>query len=376
MATKIMTAVGLMSGTSMDGIDAALIRSDGEGVVEPLGSTFLAYPTNLRRSIEAMLHTVAGCRSRDDLPDEALRLGEDITAHHVRAVEQLLAVTGQAAAGVDVIGFHGQTVLHRPDIGLTVQLGDGQRLANVTGIATVWDMRANDLAHGGQGAPLVPVYHQALAARLDEKTRNCGVAFVNIGGISNATFLRSDAQPAATDCGPGNALIDQWVQRQAGIPFDDGGRIASEGVVDEDAVSRYMTLPFFCRAQPKSLDRQDFTLEPLGACELSDGAATLAMVTARAIIYEANACQSPPRTIILSGGGAHNSAIVSALKKTARGGMRIITAHDAGFDGDMMEAECWAYLAVRSLKELPLTYPSTTGCTMPVTGGMLSKPDP
>jgi anhydro-N-acetylmuramic acid kinase len=247
-------------------------------------------------------------------------------------------------------------------------------LANETSIPVVYDLRANDMAHGGQGAPLVPVYHQALAASLGDLD---DVAFVNIGGISNVTFVGSDQSPVAFDSGPGNALIDQWVQQNAGIPFDEGGRIASEGGVDEHIVTQCLSMPFFSKRPPKSLDRNDFSPELVAGMELADGARTLAAITARSIMAAANFAPTQPKTWIVCGGGRKNVILLSHLREYAHAmDAHVIVAEEAGFDGGSMEAEAWAYLAVRSLKGLPITFPGTTGVKEAVTGGVTARPRP
>ncbi len=213
---------------------------------------------------------------RGERPGNLAAVEEELTERHANAIRQFLVSKNVDPSSITAIGFHGQTVLHRPEKALTVQIGDGQRLADMVGIPVVYDLRANDMLHGGQGAPLVPVYHQALAASLDaDPDEDVTVAFVNIGGISNVTFLTPNENPVAFDSGPGNALIDQWVQQNAGIPFDDGGRIASEGVVDEAIVEQCLAMPFFAKRPPKSLDRNDFSPELVAGLELSDGARTL-----------------------------------------------------------------------------------------------------
>lgn len=363
---QILRAIGLMSGTSMDGIDVALIETDGLGYVKPLKSMVLHYNADFKKQIEQALADAQSVTNRQERPGCLDEVEHAITAWHIYAVAQL----GEIA---DVIGFHGQTVLHRPDEGYTVQLGDGAALARESGMDVVYDMRANDMTHGGQGAPLVPVYHQALAAQLDAETRKGGVGFVNIGGISNATFVFEGEDPFALDCGPGNALIDQWVQSEAGIPYDDGGNIAGEGVADYSVVERYMQLPFFDRKGPKSLDRSDFTLDYIQGMELSDGAATLAKLTATAIAKSAADLKQMPKTLVISGGGARNASIMKYLNAVSGSDVKVVTSDCFGFDADMMEAEAWGYLAVRSLKGLPLTFPTTTGCEKPVTGGVLAK---
>jgi anhydro-N-acetylmuramic acid kinase len=232
-------------------------------------------------------------------------------------------------------------------------------------------MRANDMAHGGQGAPLVPAYHAALARGLARE--RFPVAFINIGGIANVTFVPAAGDPVAFDCGPGNALIDQWVQIHAGIPYDSGGRVAWEGAVDDRVVDAYLDKPFFTRRGPKSLDRNDFTLAEAQGLDLHDGARTLAAVSARAILKSADILPASPKSWIVCGGGRRNEVLMDELRGGALStGSEAILAEDAGFDGDAMEAEAWAYLAVRSLRGLPLTFPTTTGCREAVWGGVLA----
>ena len=373
---RLMRAIGLMSGTSMDGIDVAMIETDGIHVGQCGPWLSVPYDPDFRRRIEQGLKDAQAIGERGERPGGLAELERDLTLRHADAVRAFLGEHGLRPDEIDVVGFHGQTVLHRPERALTVQIGDGALLAQETGIAVVSDMRAKDMTHGGQGAPLVPVYHAALAAGLPAPLEPGfgSVAFANIGGISNVTFVAPGAPPVAFDSGPGNALIDQWVEQNAGVPFDDGGRIASEGSADMAVVERYLSAPFFARNGPKSLDRGDFTLDGVDGMELSDGAATLAVLTAAAIARAAEKIETAPALWIVSGGGARNDAIMDALRKATGGASRIVTAGEAGFNADMMEAEAWAYLAVRSLKGLALTFPTTTGCSEPATGGIFSSP--
>jgi anhydro-N-acetylmuramic acid kinase len=373
----LITAIGLMSGTSMDGIDLAMLRTDGENVVERGPGFFVPYEAAFRRRIEEGLETAKQIVKREDRPGELAALERDITGRHADAVDLFLRnldkVQREDWSAPQLIGFHGQTVLHRPHLGVTVQLGDGARLAELTGIPVVYDMRANDMTHGGQGAPLVPAYHAALAQGLPALYANgWPVVFVNIGGISNITYVPRHGDPVAFDSGPGNALIDQWVQREGGVPFDAGGAIASEGGVVRGVVDRYLDKPFFAKAGPKSLDRLDFTLAEAEGLELSDGARTLAAVSAEAILKAADHMPDKPKLWIVCGGGRKNPHIVNDLCEGAeKQGAQVILAEDAGFDGDAMEAEAWAYLAVRAKKGLPLTFPTTTGCHEAISGGVL-----
>lgn len=365
------TAIGLMSGTSMDGIDIALLRTDGEGVVERGPATGVAYDPSFRRRLQAALETAKAIVQRDERPGDLAEVERALTLRHAEAVTAFLRDNGMAAADIDVIGFHGQTVLHLPDRALTVQLGDGGLLSRQTGISVVYDMRANDMVHGGQGAPLIPAYHAALAGNLPA---DCAfpVVFVNIGGISNLTYIGPDGAIAAFDSGPGNTLIDQWVETQAGIPFDQGGMIASEGRVVAGLAARYLDNPFFTSVVRRSLDRNDFS-PPAGAeATLEDGARTLAHVTAAAILKSAGHLPQRPKTYVVCGGGRLNRVVMEDLAELAAvAGARVMPAEAAGLDGDSMEAEAWAYLAVRSLEGLPLTFPGTTGVQAAVTGGVV-----
>ncbi len=362
----------------MDGIDIALIETDGRNAVQRGPSGFVAYDPAFRRQIEAGLEDAKSIRKRDQRPGGLAAIEQELTRRHGDAVLGFLSDYKLSTDTIDIIGFHGQTVLHRPQERLTVQLGDGQLLADMTGIPVVHDMRANDMVHGGQGAPLVPVYHQALAARVPiELGRGKPVVFVNIGGISNVTTVSATGDPVAFDTGPGNTLIDQWVADRAGIAYDAGGMIASEGQVLAGAVARYMAKPFFALKPPKSLDRNDFTLEELGNPELADGARTLARVTADAILQAGAYAPEQPALWVICGGGRKNATVMADLAEgAAKSGAAVIAAEELGLNGDSMEAEAWAYLAVRALDGLPLTFPTTTGCDAAVSGGVVVKPNP
>lgn len=371
------TAIGLMSGTSMDGIDVALIRTDGEQSVERLASEFFPFPAALTRRLATCLEEAKRIEVRTERPGILAKTEQQLDQLHEDHLLTFAADHQLDKTNVDVIGYHGQTVLHRPEEGLTVQLGTGEYIANATLVPVVYDMRANDMLHGGQGAPLAPAYHSALAHSLPKRYDSWyPVAFVNIGGIANITWIAPGHDPFAFDTGPGNALIDQWVSVMAGIPFDDGGRIATEGKVVRSVVEKYLQQSFFKLQAPKSLDRLDFDLGPVEGLELSDGARTLAAVTAESIYAACDHLPEKPGLWILCGGGRKNPIIAQDLADLAKkDGAQVILAEDAGLNGDSMEAEAWAYLAVRSLRRLPLTWPTTTGCNEPVSGGILVKPD-
>lgn len=369
----MLTAIGLMSGTSLDGIDVALLRTDGEAVVERGPSMASPYDAAFRRRLQGALETARSIGERSERPGDLAQIERELTLRHGEAVRAFLAENGLEPSGIDVIGFHGQTVLHRPDQALTVQLGDGRLLAGATGIDVVCDMRANDMAHGGQGAPLIPAYHAALAAGLSRASGKA-VVFVNIGGISNITFIGSGGEIVAFDSGPGNTLIDQWVEAHAGIPYDQGGMIASEGRVDAGLAGRYLDQAFFTDPVRRSLDRNDFRPPEGTDASLEDGARTLAHVTAAAVLRSARHLPERPKLYVVSGGGRLNRVIMSDLAALAEAeGTEVVAAEAVDLDGDSMEAEAWAYLAVRALRGLPLTFPGTTGVKAPVTGGLWWK---
>jgi len=361
----------------MDGIDLAMLDTDGDRIVRRGASSFTPYDAKFRKRLEQALETAKTIKERGERPGDLAELEAELTDRHAMAVEAFLAREGLAAKDIDVIGFHGQTVLHRPGEALTVQLGDGARLAARLGIDVVHDLRANDMKLGGQGAPLVPAYHRALASGLTgEWAGETPVVFVNIGGISNITYIGDNGELLAFDSGPGNTLIDQWVARHAGIPYDSGGAIASEGRVLSGLAIRYLSSPFFTAKERISLDRNDFVLPDDTEAGLEDGARTLAFVTAAAIAKAQAHLPEKPKLWILSGGGRHNRLIVEDLTVATRHTGQVIVAEEAGLNGDSMEAEAWAWLAVRSLRGLPLTYPGTTGVKEPATGGVLARGRP
>lgn len=367
----IKTAIGLMSGTSMDGIDAALIRTDGKSIVQRGAMGFYPYDTKTQNLLKKALEDAKQIKSRTDKTGALQEAEHEVTKLHIEAVEMFLKENNLKPSDIDLLGFHGQTVLHRPDEALTVQLGNGDALAQATGIDVVYDMRANDMLNGGQGAPLVPVYHKALTESLpDQMHVKMPVVFVNIGGISNITYIGEEL--IAFDTGPGNALIDQWVEAQLKIPYDDGGKIAAKGRINDALVEQYLCSDYFNKALPKSLDRNDFLPPKSGSISVEDGARTLAYISAAAILKSVDHLPHNPKLWIICGGGRLNPHIMSDLKDLAsKQNAQVIKAEEAGFDGDAMEAECWGYLAVRSFEGFSITFPKTTGCKEPVTGGVL-----
>jgi len=352
----------------MDGIDVALIKTDGQNIIEHGPSAAYEYDALTRQKLAAAMARAVEISHRDERPGNLVQVEQEITDAHIKAVESFLEEKSLSGSNIDVIGFHGQTVLHRPENKLTVQLGDGQRMANELSVRVVYDLRAADMAAGGQGAPLVPVYHEALASGWDQKP----VAFVNIGGISNITWVGDNGKILAFDCGPGNAMLDDWVQRHTNDVFDHNGELARTGTVNEDVLHHYLTTPYFNQPVPKSLDRGDFTLDLLGELSPKDGARTLTELTAKSIANSAAWFSESPQDWIICGGGRRNKFLMQRIAANVQGIVTPAEAHH--LDGDALEAQAFAYLAVRSLKGLPITFPATTAVEKPMTGGSLVLP--
>jgi len=360
MASSPLRALGLMSGTSVDGIDVALIETDGESVARHGPSITLPYDQHVRGLIRAAFGA--------EQPTAATRTAEKaLTDAHVEAVRRWCKEQGIAPSTIDVVGFHGQTITHRPEKRFTWQLGDGAALAKSVGIKVVSDFRSADVAAGGQGAPLVPVYHAALVRSLPRP-----VAVVNIGGVANVTWIGADAELLAFDTGPGNGPIDDWCARRAGRRFDVDGALAAKGTVDRGRLERFSEHRYFARKPPKSLDRGDFNDSWVEGLSAADGAATLTQGTARAIALAARHFPAPVGQWIIAGGGARNGTLLRAVR--AETGGKVTLADALGWNGDALEAEAFAFLAVRSLRGLPISFPGTTGAPRPLTGGRVNEP--
>jgi anhydro-N-acetylmuramic acid kinase len=350
-------ALGLMSGTSCDGIDAALLTTDGISHVSFGHALSEPYPDEFRRRLRGVLG------GRGPVED----VGEELTRRHAEAVARLLRGAGIEHRDVAVLGFHGQTILHEPEKRRTWQIGDGKLLARLTRIDTVSDFRGADVAAGGQGAPFVPLYHQALSRGLDRP-----LAVLNIGGVANLSWIGRGADDLlAFDTGPGNALIDDWALRHTGQPVDRDGQLAATGRADPKALAALLAHEFFNRAAPKSLDRDAFDPGVVERLAPGDGAATLVAFTAAAVARARDILPETPGRWLVTGGGRHNPALMAALRSAL--GVPVDPVESAGWNGDALEAQAFAYLAVRSLAGLPLSLPSTTGVPRPMTGGRVDR---
>ena len=361
--TGIQKVIGLMSGTSLDGVDAALIETDGEEIVRPGPSLTLAYDVQSSSLLRAALGEAQAVAQGAPVPQSIREAERHLTQVHAAAVKALLAKAGLTAKEVALLGFHGQTILHRPERRWTWQIGDGALLAGLTGIDVINDFRSTDVKAGGQGAPLMPLYHAVLARRAG---LNEPLVVVNIGGVAQVTYIKEDLI-LAFDTGPGNAPIDDWMQRHSGRPLDEDGAFAATGNVNMAALDAMLANPWFDQVPPKSLDRMDFGMEAVKDLAPEDGAATLAAFTAAALGRAREHFPEPAATWVVSGGGRHNKTLMAMLK--GRVNAAVLTAEDIGWDGDALEAQGFGYLAMRSKKGLPLSLPTTTGVKQPIVGG-------
>ena len=357
----LTTAIGAISGTSMDGVDVALIRSDGEARLEAGPGATYPYPAEVADELRAVVANPA--RATGPLAE----LEAAVTDAHAAAVERFLTEFAIDRRDVAIVGLHGQTVLHRPRQRFTRQLCDGARAAARLQLDVVSDFRSADVAAGGEGAPLAPLYHAAMCARLDKPTM-----VLNWGGVGNVTYLGPAGEIVAFDTGPANALLDDFVARRLGASRDEDGRLAAAGRVDQAIVATLMRDPYFDRAPPKSLDRNHFHDAAQAVERLSDadGAATLAAFTIEATAAAARLFALAPTRWLVCGGGRLNTTLMKGL--AARLAKSVEPIEAIGFDGDVVEAQCFAYLALRSRAGLPISLPTTTGAPTPLTGGCFS----
>ena len=359
-----LSAMGVMSGTSLDGVDGAVLRTDGQKIFEFGEARYRPYAPDERAMIAAGLGKWQG--------PEVLAATAIVEAAHLVLLSDL--------QDVDVIGFHGQTLAHAPRQHGTLQVGDGALLADTLGCPVVWDFRSADVELGGEGAPLAPFFHHACAryAGLDGP-----VCFVNLGGVGNITWVdpqierpEQDGALLAFDTGPANAPLNDLMQARRDLPFDEGGRLAAKGTVAMGALELFLAEPYFLRVPPKSLDRNDFAemVDLVGELSDSDAAATLTAMCAAGVAEAMQHCPSPPSRVLVTGGGRLNPVLMQMLAVSLD--CPVSAVEDIGLDGDMLEAQAFAYLAVRVLRGLPTSCPTTTGVRAAVGGGTVSLPQP
>jgi anhydro-N-acetylmuramic acid kinase len=366
----MLTALGLMSGTSLDGVDVAMIETDGRRVKAFGPSGYRPYTETERRVLMQALTEAVHLPQRDARPGILREAERVVTVAHAEAVASFTAQNRIAFEDIDIVGFHGQTVLHRPAERMTVQIGDAAALAKAIHIPVMHDFRAADVAAGGQGAPFVPVYHRALAQSLE---REGPMVVLNIGGVSNITYIDGGDILIACDTGPGNALLDDFMYRVTSQRFDCDGRMAAQGKADEAWIAEALKHPFFALPPPKSLDRNDFAKLVLRDMPPADGAATLTAFTVAAIARVAPLLPKRPRSWIVVGGGARNLTMLRMLRERLQPAP-VEAADTLGWSADAIEAQAFGFLAARGLKGLPLSYPATTGVPLPMTGGVIARP--
>ena len=373
-------AIGLMTGTVLDGhIDVALLKTNGEHINQFGPYSLEAYDEDVVDLLKQTLATALEWQFNGPEPEIFAKAEKLITEQQSTAILNVLDRAGIKPNEIEVIGFHGQSVLHRAAIngvpGQTRQLGDGQLMADLLGIPVAWDFRSADVAAGGQGAPLAPVYHQALLRHaINENRVGKHAAVLNLGGVANITWWDGQDQLIAFDTGPANAPVNDWVaQHSAGI-MDVDGQYAAVGKFDEAWLAKCLEHPYLTARYPKSLDRFDFPTSIADGLNLQDGAALLSAFSAAAVGKALDLLPARPELLVLCGGGRHNPSLVKAIERYAN--VAIINADDIGWRGDAIEAECFAFLAQRVTRDLPLSFPATTGVSAPCCGGRIALPAP
>ena len=355
----VSTAIGVISGTSMDGIDVALIESDGEAQLKTGPAATFPYPAAVAQRLRAVVANLSEAQAPQ------LELERLVTDAHVAAVEAFLERHSVARERVALVGLHGQTILHRPRAGLTRQLCDGERAAATLKIDVVSDFRSADVAAGGEGAPLAPIYHAAMAAGLERP-----LMILNWGGVGNVTYLGPEGEIIAFDTGPANALLDDFLIVRRGLAHDENGALGESGRVDTEALVTLMSDPYFDRPAPKSLDRNHFSAAAACVKRLSDadGAATLSAFTVESTAAALKHVPHAPARWLVGGGGRRNPNLMRRLSQRLQ--VKVEPVEAIGFDGDSIEAQCFAYLGLRSRRGLPISFPTTTGAPDPMTGGV------
>lgn len=370
---KTLRVLGFMTGTSLDAVDMAVIETDGHDILSfgPAGEMKLDGET--RAVIEDAIDDAFDWERDEEEPDSFEDARMAVADAHLAAALGFMAVNGVKSSALDLVGVHGQTVLHEaptPDApGRTVQLIDAVSVAEGLGVPIAYDFRSADVAAGGQGAPLAPVYHAALVRKAGIEGP---VAVLNLGGVGNITLIRADGGLEAFDTGPANGMVDLLVQSRMKKRMDEGGRLAAAGTIDQTVLDAYLAHPYFATSGPKSLDRFDFSLDPVAGLSLEDAAATLTAFAAQAVALGVARCSEQPKEIVVCGGGRHNPVLLAAIRD--RVGVPVSTAEDKGWRGDSIEAEAFAFLAARCRLGLPISYPGTTGVAAPMTGGRIVEP--
>ena len=362
---KIYTALGLMSGTSMDGVDASIITSDGDREYSIKMDEYFEYGDELRKKLINIREKVLVSEDLKAYSEDIKSLEREITLFHANAVNKILKTS---KIDIDFLGFHGQTILHDPKKKITKQLGDGNTLSQLTKKLVVYDFRQNDLKNGGQGAPLAPIYHNLLAKNFKEKgIIELPITILNIGGIANITSINESYKMTSMDIGPGNCLIDKWIIANSNKNFDNKGDIAKSGRIDKFILEQTIDNFFYNIANKRrSLDINDFDISFAKGLSLEDGAATITELTADIISKKLS-----NNDVYVCGGGRKNKYLIDLIQSKIKN--KISHIDNLGINGSYIESQAFAYLAIRSYLKLPISFPETTGCKKPCTGGVIVK---
>ena len=362
---KIYSALGLMSGTSMDGVDASIIQSDGEINYKTVSNKYFEYNENLIKNLTSLRDKINHSKDILNMSNEIKSLEKEITIFHAQISNNMLKKTDLE---IDFIGFHGQTIFHNAEEKITKQLGDGNLLSQLTKKKVVYNFRQNDLENGGEGAPLAPIYHKLLVKLLVEKKKiKTPVIILNIGGIANITFVNKNYDIDSLDIGPGNCLIDKWIRLNSDKNFDDNGDIAKSGKINKLILEQSLD-NFYNNIinKKKSFDINDFDILFARDLSLENGAATITEFTADILSKKIL-----NHDVYVCGGGRKNRFLINSIQKKIQNKIKKID--DLGIDGGFIESQAFGYLAIRSFLKLPISFPETTGCKKQSTGGVLVK---
>ena len=355
-------ALGLMSGTSLDGIDASIIKSDGEDILEIIDNKYESYPDEFKKRLYTFIENI---NNKEDIKrhiNTYKSLERELTIYHIKVSQKII---NKKNIKIQLVGFHGQTIIHKPEEGYSIQMGDANFLSQALKQKVIHNFRSNDIKNGGEGAPLVPVYHKLLSKKFQ---LNKPIVILNIGGISNYTYFYKN-ELIAKDIGPGNVLIDEYLKKTKGISYDHNGNIALSGNINYDIINQFYEHELYNVKEKHSYDRKEFDFGFVKGLELEDAVATLTYFTAMILAKNLKKISHNEINIILSGGGRKNLTLVNHLNKLLS--YKIYLIDELNIDGDFIESQAFAYLSIRSFLKKKLSYPTTTNVLKPVTGGQI-----
>ena len=380
MKNKLYTAIGLMSGTSMDGVDVSLIRSDGFNQFTNILDEYFEYNESLQQELIELRNLIVNINNLKQYSSRLNKLEREITVFHSKIVSNL---SFKYEDEIDFVGFHGQTIFHNPEQKITKQLGDGRLMSQLVKKKVIYDFRQEDITNKGQGAPLTPIFHNLLSRRINEKHQiDFPICFLNIGGISNITKIikkdeKLEENLEAFDSGPGNCMIDEWVRKNSKNNFDENGSIAKSGKINQLLLNQVID-NFKIDSFDKSLDVKDFDISFSRGLSLEDGCATITNFTAYLIakgVEHANGSNIKPIKYLVCGGGRKNTFLIQSIKDYLlhKKNISLNSIDDYSLNGDFIESQAFGYLSIRSFLKLPISFPRTTGCKVPTIGGKLVK---